>query len=72
MNESQKEFIINEKDTDFNRREDKDIFSELLINELLALDLYSKLHNLTDKTLLYESWVGENPEEFFEKLAWLI
>jgi hypothetical protein len=72
LNESLKEYSLDEKHLNINRREDKEIFSEILKNEHLALDLYSKLHKLTDKTLINESWLGKKPEEYFENLAWLI
>jgi hypothetical protein len=72
IDQSLKKFSYTEKYPDFNRKDDKDIFSELLKNERLALDLYSKLYKLTDRALINEYWIGKKPEEYFEYLAWLI
>ena len=72
LSQSLNEFSLNEKYLEFNRKEDKDIFSELLKNEHFALDLYSKLYGLTSKTLINEFWTGTRPEEYFENVARLI
>lgn len=51
---------------------DEEIFTQMLRYELLALDIYTKLHNLTNKEFLKKFWKGKNIDEYYNKLKWLI
>jgi hypothetical protein len=62
------------KDKEFNLKGkwDEEIITELLKNEHLALDVYTKLHMYTDKEFIKRIWKGENSELFFKQLEFLI
>lgn len=60
------------KDFDLSKMIEEEIFTQMLRYELLALDIYTKLHNLTNKDFLTKIWKGENINEYFNKLKWLI
>lgn len=70
--QSLQHYALNEKAFDLTKKEDKEIFSELLKNKRIALDLYSRLHESTSKTLIDQYWTGDRPEEYYEQVAGLI
>ena len=51
---------------------DEEIFQELVRNENIALDLYTKIRDLTDDNLIKKIWIGSDPEDFFKKIKWLV
>ena len=51
---------------------DEEILTELLKNEYLALDVYTKLHMYTDKEFIEKIWKGKNPNQFFKNMEFLI
>ncbi|KYK20238.1 hypothetical protein AYK25_01480 [Thermoplasmatales archaeon SM1-50] len=63
---------LKEKEIDFKGKWDEEIITELLKNEHLALDLYTKLHTFTDKEFLKKIWTGSNSDQFFKHLEFLI
>jgi rubrerythrin len=63
---------LKEKEFDLKGKWDEEIISELLKNEHLALDVYSKLQMHTDKEFIKKIWKAKNPEQFFKQLEFLI
>jgi len=51
---------------------DEEIINELMKNEHLAWDTYSKLFRYADREFLASIWKGDNSEEFFQRLSFLI
>lgn len=61
-----------EKEFDLKGKWDEEIITELLKNEYLALDVYTKLHTYLDKEFLKKMWKGSDSELFFKHLEFLI
>ena len=51
---------------------DEEIINELMKNEHLAWDTYSKLFRYVDREFLASIWKGDNSEDFFKRLEYLI
>jgi len=62
---------LKEKDMDFKGKWDEEIITELLKNEHLVLDIYTKLHTYTDKEFLQKIWKGSSSDQFFKHLEFL-
>ena len=60
------------KEFDFNGKWDEEIITELLKNENLVLDIYTKLHDFSDANYVKQIWNDENPDNFFKRLEFLI
>ncbi len=54
------------------RRMDEEVLADLIRNDRLALDLYSKIHKHTSKDLIKELWKGEDIKEFYETFEHLM
>ena len=63
---------MQQKEFDMKGKWDEEIITELLKNEYLALDVYTKLYLHTDKGFLKKIWTGEHSEEFFSHLEFLM
>lgn len=63
---------MKEKEFDMKGKWDEEILTELLKNEYLALDVYTKLHMYTDKEFIEKIWKGKNPNQFFKNMEFLI
>jgi hypothetical protein len=63
---------MKEKEFDLKGKWDEEIITELLKNEHLTLDVYTKLHQHTDRVFIQKIWKGDNPELFFIQLEFLI
>lgn len=63
---------LKQKEFDLKGKWDEEIITELLKNEFLALDVYTKLYMHTDREFIKKIWKGTNPEEFFTQLEFLI
>jgi rubrerythrin len=61
-----------EKEFDLKGKWDEEIITELLKNEFLALDVYTKLYRYTDKELIKKMWKGSDSHLFFKQLEFLI
>ena len=61
-----------EKEFDLKGKWDEEIITELLKNEYLALDVYTKLFSYTDKDFIKKMWKGSDPDLFFKQLEFLI
>jgi rubrerythrin len=61
-----------EKEFDLKGKWDEEIITELLKNEYLALDVYTKLHRHTDKDFIKKIWKGSDSDQFFKQLEFLI
>lgn len=70
LNEATKS--MQEKKFDFKGMLDEEIMSEILRYEILSLDLYEKLYQQSSMTFIYKIWKGEEPEDYFKMLYWLI
>lgn len=57
---------------DFSHMIDEAIFTQLIKYENLALDIYTRIHDLTNKEFIKNHWKGDNWSEFFSKFEWLI
>lgn len=64
--------VGSERKFDFRGWDDEDIIAELLKYENIALDIYSRLHLLTARSLIEERWMGDDPEYYFTQLQKLI
>ncbi len=60
------------KEFDLKGKWDEEILTELLKNEYLALDIYTKLHMYTDKEFIQKIWKGNNSEQFFKHMEFLM
>jgi rubrerythrin len=60
------------KEFDLKGKWDEEIITELLKNEYLALDVYTKLHSYTDKDFMKKMWKGTDSDLFFKQLEFLI
>jgi hypothetical protein len=74
-----KGFDLEETMMDFKGREfnpkglyDEEILGEILKMELLAHDIYNRLHSYSDRGLIKSIWEGKDPNFYFDKLKWLI
>jgi len=63
---------LKQKEFDLKGKWDEEIIAELLKNEYLALDVYTKLYLYTDKELIKKLWNGGQPQEFFTQLEFLM
>jgi len=63
---------MKQKDFDLKGKWDEEIITELLKNEYLALDIYTKLFMYTDRNFLQNIWKGEKPDLFFKQLEYLM
>jgi hypothetical protein len=63
---------LKEKEFDLKGKWDEEIIAELLKNEHLALDVYTKLYMHTDKDFIKKIWTGGDPELFFKQLEFLM
>jgi rubrerythrin len=63
---------LKEKEFDLRGKWDEEIITELLKNEHLALDVYTKLYHHTDKQFIQKIWEGKNSDLFFTQLEFLI
>jgi rubrerythrin len=61
-----------EKEFNLKGKWDEEIITELLKNEYLALDIYTKLYSYTDKEFLKKIWKGSDSDLFFKQLEFLI
>lgn len=50
----------------------EEIIAEILKNELLALNIYKRLHLYSNKDFLKNVWKGVDFNDYFEMLNWLI
>jgi hypothetical protein len=57
---------------DFSQMIDEAMFVQLVKYEKLALDLYTKMHDLTNKDFIKSHWKDDNYQEYFDKFKWLI
>jgi len=57
---------------DFSQMIDEAIFVKLIKYEKLALDLYTKIHNFTNKDFIKSHWNDDNYQEYFDKFNWLM
>lgn len=60
------------KEFDLKGKWDEEIITELLKNEYLALDIYTKLHLYTDKEFIQGMWKTSSPDQFFKHMEFLI
>lgn len=63
---------LKQKEFDLRGKWDEEIITELLKNEYLALDVYTKLYMHTDRGFLQRIWKGDNFEVFFKQLEFLM
>ncbi len=63
---------LKDKEFDLRGKWDEEIISELLKNEYLALDVYTKLYMHTDKEFIKKMWKAKNSETFFKQLEFLM
>jgi hypothetical protein len=63
---------MKEKEFDLKGKWDEEIITELLKNEHLALDVYTKLYMHTDKEFIKKMWKTEESGQFFNQLEFLI
>jgi rubrerythrin len=63
---------LKEKEFDLRGKWDEEIITELLKNEHLTLDVYTKLYRHTDKQFIQKIWKGKNSDLFFTQLEFLI
>jgi hypothetical protein len=63
---------LKQKEFDLKGKWDEEIITELLKNEHLVLDVYTKLHMYIDTELIQKMWKGKHPEEFFTQLEFLM
>lgn len=69
----EKEIIDNDtQEFNLSKMIDEEVFTAMLRYELLALDIYTKLHNLTNRAFLSKIWTGDSIDEYYNKLKWLI
>jgi hypothetical protein len=60
------------KEFNFKHKNDEEILSELLRNDTLLEDIYSKLYSNVNEEIIKYAWKGDVPEEFYKNLKWLI
>ena len=60
------------KEFDFNGMVDDTIIAEMLKYDQLAVDIYTRLYKFTNKELIKEIWMGEDPEDYFKEFERLI
>ena len=53
-------------------KREEEILQEVLKYDQLALDLYRRVHSSVQRPLIRERWNGDDPDEFFRTLKWLI
>jgi hypothetical protein len=63
---------LDEKKFDLRGRQDEEILTQILKYEKLALDLYTRLHSYSDGEFIKKLWKGENSDEYFKNLQWLM
>lgn len=51
---------------------DETILLQIIKKEKLALDIYSKIHYLTNKNFIKQHWKGENYDDYFKNFKWLM
>jgi hypothetical protein len=68
--EALKEFVGKE----FNPKNlhDEEILTEVMKYELLALDIYKRLHDFTSHDFIKKIWKGKDPKTYFKNLRWLM
>jgi len=64
--------VFDSKEFDLSKMIDEENFTQMLRYELLALDIYTKLNNLTNRKFLEKIWKGKNIDEYYNKLKWLV
>jgi hypothetical protein len=57
---------------DFSQMIDEAIFNQLIKYENLALDIYTRIHDLTNKEFIKKHWKGDDYNEYFNKFEWLM
>jgi hypothetical protein len=67
-----KESGLSKREFDFKGKWDEEIINELLKNEHLVKDTYTKLYEHTDRNFIEKHWNDDNPDSYFKKLNWLI
>lgn len=60
------------KELDLKGKWDEEIITELLKNEYLALDVYTKLHMYTDREFIKKIWKGSSSNQFYTHMEFLI
>jgi hypothetical protein len=62
------------KDAPYNFRKlhVEEVMAEVMRYEELAKDLYSKIHELTSFDLIKEIWKGDEPNNYFKLMKWLL
>ena len=68
----EKEFDKTKPEFDFSHMIDEAIFNQLIKYEKLALDLYTRIHDMTNEEFIKDHWKGDNYQEYFDKFKWLI
>ncbi len=51
---------------------DQEIMANIMDNDILALEIYTRIHAYTANSFIEEIWEGDDPEEFFVMLDDLI
>ena len=57
---------------DFKGKKDEEIIFDIMKHERTAHDMYTRLRDLTDRDLIKERWLEEDPEDYFKQLDMLI
>jgi hypothetical protein len=68
--EALKEFVG--KEFDPKGLHDEEILTEVMKKELLALDVYKRLHDFTSHDFIKKIWKGRIHETYFKNLRWLM
>lgn len=72
LEKSLKEAGLNKKEFDFKGKWDEEIINELLKNEYLVKDTYTKLYQHIDRNFIQKHLKDKDVDGFFNKLSWLI
>ena len=51
---------------------DEEILTEIMKKELLALDVYKRLHDYSSHDFIKKLWKGKSHETYFKNLKWLM
>lgn len=70
LDDALKEF----KGKEFNPKglHDEEILTEVMKKELLALDVYKRLHDYSNHDFIKKIWKGRHHETYFKNLKWLM
>jgi hypothetical protein len=67
-----KDMAFDTRDFKFEGKLEEEIALHIQKNEYLALDIYKKIRDFSDKELIKTLWQGDNPVWFFQQLDFLI